>query len=115
MLVDHGQVCLFLRQSKTGPTGSWGMGGVAGMGRQFSVSGGTGDWFPRCTSGWVEPFSQSFGSVSHKYKFSYVLKCCLEKLGLQDLKFSSHSFTIGAVSDTAERGVPAKAIMDLGW
>lgn len=48
------------------------------------------------------------------YQFSYVLKCCLCKLGLHNLKFPSHSFRIGTASDAAEKGMPAAAIMGTG-
>lgn len=49
-----------------------------------------------------------------KYQFTYVLKHCMAHLGLDNLKFSSHSFRIGAASDAATQGLPASAIMGLG-
>lgn len=48
------------------------------------------------------------------YQFSNVLNRCLGKLGLRNLRFSSHSFRIGAASDAAVKVMPAAAIMGIG-
>lgn len=49
-----------------------------------------------------------------KYQFDVVLKKCLEKMGLNNLRFSSHSFRIGAASEGARLGLPELDIKEMG-
>lgn len=49
-----------------------------------------------------------------KYQFDSVLQKCLNQLGLQNFRFSSHSFRIGAASEAARKGLSETAIMEMG-
>lgn len=49
-----------------------------------------------------------------KFQFDAVFKKCLVQLGLTNLKFSSHSFRIGAASEAAQVGLPDSEIKEMG-
>lgn len=49
-----------------------------------------------------------------KFQFSVLLRRCLSHLGLSHLKFSSHSFRIGAATEAARLGLEDTVIMKLG-
>ncbi|XP_040213109.1 uncharacterized protein LOC120943709 isoform X1 [Rana temporaria] len=54
------------------------------------------------------------GGPLTKYQFDAVLRKCLLKLGLKNMRISSHSFRIGAASEAARRGVCESDIKDMG-
>lgn len=49
-----------------------------------------------------------------KFQFDAVFKKCLVQMGLTNLKFSSHSFRIGAASEAARVGLPDSDIKEMG-
>lgn len=49
-----------------------------------------------------------------KYQFDAVLKKCLERMGLNNLKFSFHLFRIGAASEVAQLGLPESDNKEMG-
>lgn len=49
-----------------------------------------------------------------KYQFNAVIKKALSVCGLQGLRFTSHSFRIGAATTAFELGVPQEDIQRMG-
>ncbi|KAM5158288.1 integrase/recombinase xerD homolog [Mantella aurantiaca] len=104
-----------IQRSKTDPTGkgSWVMLNECGVGEICPVK-----WIQHYLK--VRPMlNESFfihedGSPVTKYQFAAVLHKCVAYLGLGHLKFSSHSFRIGAATEAARLGLHTDVIKRLG-
>ena len=60
------------------------------------------------------PFCHANGEPITRYKFSAVLRKVLISAGIQFDNFKSHSFRIGAASETSVNDISDSKIMELG-
>ncbi|XP_078240222.1 integrase/recombinase xerD homolog [Pogona vitticeps] len=113
--IQNDQIILRIRRSKTDQQGR---GGQVRLGRcsieklcpvraviQFvQVRGNTGGYF----------FQHADGTPLTKYQFWKLTDMALERVGVQGMRFGTHSFRIGAASTAAAMGYDAERIKQLG-